>query len=193
MDRQPPRGPAVRQSGQGLGAALAHLIGKYAGRLVSSLATLPTAQGWLLCAGLAVATTAVMAAVGFSTGFYHLTPTQPGLALRLLTVLFVPALGEEIPFRGVLTPDRDEPARPRLEIAISTALYTLWHVFEALTFLKSAAKVFLRPDFLLCCAVLGLGCAIMRRQTGSLWPAVILHWAVVVVWQTWLGGVSALG
>jgi predicted Abi (CAAX) family protease len=33
----------------------------------------------------------------------------------------------------------------------------------------------------------------MRRQTGSLWPAVILHWAVVVVWQTWLGGVSALG
>ena len=52
-----------------------------------------------------------------------------------------------------------------------------------------AAKVFLRPDFLLCCAVLGLGCAIMRRQTGSLWPAVILHGGFVVVWQTWLGGV----
>jgi hypothetical protein len=32
----------------------------------------------------------------------------------------------------------------------------------------------------------------MKRRTGSLWPAVILHWALVVVWQTWLGGVSAL-
>ena len=66
-------------------------------------------------------------------------------------------------------------------------------MFEAVTFLKAAAKVFLRPDFLLCCAVLGLACAIMRYRTGSLWPAVLLHWAVVVVWQTWWGGVSALG
>jgi predicted Abi (CAAX) family protease len=169
------------------------LVSRLTHRLVSSLTHLPTARGWVWCAAVSITTLAVMAAIGFSTGFYHLTPTQPGLALRLLTVLFIPALSEEIPFRGVLTPDHDEPARPRLEIAISTALYTLWHVFEALTFLKSAAKVFLRPDFLLCCAVLGLGCAIMRRQTGSLWPAVILHWAVVVVWQTWLGGVSALG
>ena len=169
------------------------LVSRLTRRLASSLTHLPTAQGWLWCAGVSVATLAVMAAIGFATGFYHLTPTQPGLALRLLTVLFIPALGEEIPFRGVLTPDRDEPSRPRLEIAISTGLYTLWHVVEALTFLKSAAKVFLRPDFLLCCAVLGLGCAVMRSRTGSLWPAVILHWALVVIWQTWLGGISALG
>lgn len=92
----------------------------------------------------------------------------------------------------MLTPGPNESARPRLEIAVSTGLYTLWHVVEGLTFLKSTAHVFLRPDFLLCCAVLGLGCAIMRHRTGSLWPAVILHWALVVAWQTWLGGVSAL-
>lgn len=165
----------------------------YLRRLTRSLTTLPSAQGWLWCAAISAATLAAMAAIGFSTGLYHLTPAQPDLALRMLTVLFIPALGEEIPFRGLLTPDRDEPQRPALEIAISTGLYTLWHVFEALTFLKAAAKIFLRPDFLLCCAVLGLSCAIMRRQTGSLWPAVILHWALVVVWQTWWGGVSALG
>jgi predicted Abi (CAAX) family protease len=40
--------------------------------------------------------------------------------------------------------------------------------------------------------VLGLGCAVMKLKTGSVWPAVILHWVLVVVWQTWLGGVSAL-
>ena len=133
-----------------------------------------------------------MATIGFATGLYHLTPTQPGLALRLLTVLFVPALGEEIPFRGLLTPGPGESRRPGLAIAVSTTLYTLWHVVEALTFLPAAAPVFLRPDFLACCAVLGLGCAITRWRTGSLWPAVLLHWALVVVWQTWLGGVSAL-
>ncbi|UAL13104.1 type II CAAX prenyl endopeptidase Rce1 family protein [Caulobacter segnis] len=161
-------------------------------RLLASLRTLPSPRGWLLCLAVSAVTLATMAVIGFATGLYHLTPTQPGLALRLLTVLFVPALGEEIPFRGIMTPGPGESRRPWLAIAVSTTLYTLWHVIEALTFLPAAAPVFLRPDFLLCCAVLGLGCAITRWKTGSLWPAVLLHWALVVVWQTWLGGVSAL-
>jgi predicted Abi (CAAX) family protease len=165
----------------------------YRTRLLASLRTLPSPRGWLFCAAVSAATLTLMMVIGFATGLYHLTPTQPGLALRMLTVLFVPALGEEIPFRGLLTPGPNESRRPGLEIVVSTALYTLWHVIEAVTFLKSAASVFLRPDFLLCCAVLGLGCAITRRVTGSIWPAVLLHWALVVVWQTWLGGVSALG
>jgi membrane protease YdiL (CAAX protease family) len=56
------------------------------------------------------------------------------------------------------------------------------------TFLPQA-MMFLRPDFLACTAILGLGCVLMRWRTGSLWPAVILHGGFVVVWQTWLGGV----
>jgi predicted Abi (CAAX) family protease len=103
-------------------------------------------------------------------------------------VLFVPALGEEIPFRGLLVPARDEAGRPWTAIALSTALYVAWHPLEALTFMPKAT-MFLRPDFLACTAILGLGCALMRWRTGSLWPAVILHGGFVVVWQTWLGGV----
>jgi predicted Abi (CAAX) family protease len=103
-------------------------------------------------------------------------------------VLFVPALGEEIPFRGLLVPARDEAGRPWTAIALSTALYVAWHPLEALTFLPQAT-MFLRPDFLACTAILGLGCALMRWRTGSLWPAVMLHGGFVVVWQTWLGGV----
>ena len=164
----------------------------YRRRLTASLRTLPDPRGWTFCLAVSAATLALMMAVGFVTGLYRLQPAEPGLPLRLLVVFFVPALGEELPFRGLLTPGPEETARPRTEIAFSTALYTLWHVVEAVTFLKSAAGVFLRPDFLLCCAVLGLGCAVMKRRTGSVWPAVILHWALVVVWQTWLGGVSAL-
>ncbi|PHY21164.1 type II CAAX prenyl endopeptidase Rce1 family protein [Caulobacter sp. BP25] len=164
----------------------------YATRLVSSLRAVPSARGWASCLAVSLVTLAAMAALGFSTGLYHITPTQPGLPLRMLTVLFIPALGEELAFRGLLTPGPGESRRPWLEIGAATGLYVLWHVVEALTFLPGAAAVFLRPDFLACCAILGLGCAVMKRRTGSVWPAVALHWALVVVWQTWLGGVSAL-
>jgi len=157
-------------------------------RLRRSLTALPDARGWALCGGIAAVTGALMAAIGFSTGLYAVTPAVPGLPLRLLTVLFVPALGEEIPFRGLLVPGRDEDVRPWPALGLSTALYVAWHPLEALTFLPQAA-MFLRPDFLACTAILGLGCAVMRWRTGSLWPAVILHGGFVVVWQTWLGGV----
>jgi len=183
-------GPAHRRGMTGSG--MAQSMNVYGRRLTTALTTLPSAQGWALSLGVGFATLAAMAGIGFLTGLYHLTPTQPGLALRLLTVILVPALGEEAVFRGLLMPGPNETGRPALAIAISTALYVAWHAVEALTFLPNAAGVFLRPDFLLCCAVLGIGCALLRWRTGSLWPAVILHWALVVVWQTWLGGVSAL-
>ncbi|TCS02892.1 CPBP family glutamic-type intramembrane protease [Caulobacter sp. BK020] len=157
-------------------------------RLRRSLTTLPDARGWALCGLVAAVTGVAMAALGFSTGLYAVTPAIPGLPSRLLSVLFVPALGEEIPFRGLLVPGRDETARPWAAIALSTALYVAWHPLEALTFLPGAT-MFLRPDFLACTAILGLACAVMRWRTGSLWPAVILHGGFVVVWQTWLGGV----
>ena len=159
-------------------------------RLTRAVTTLPSPRGWALCGVIAAGTGALMAAIGFCTGLYALTPTAPGLPLRLLTVLFVPALGEEIPFRGLLVPG-PEAKRPWLAIAVSTALYGAWHPLEALTFLPHAT-MFLRPDFLACTAILGLACAAMRWRTGSLWPAVLLHGGFVVVWQTWLGGVSAL-
>lgn len=125
-----------------------------------------------------------MAAIGFSTGYYRLGEVNlHGMPLRLLTVLIVPALGEELVFRGLLLPDS---RRPALWVAVSTALYVAWHPLETLTFLPAATD-FLRPDFLAATAVLGLGCALMRLRTGSLWPAVALHWLLVTLWQTFLG------
>ncbi len=129
-----------------------------------------------------------MAAVGFSGGLYRLgAPSLAGLPLRLVSVIFVPALGEEAAFRGLLVPDRSETPRPFLAIVAVTALFTGWHVVETL-FLRHAAPMFLRADFLTCAAILGAGCAVIRWRTSSLWPAVALHWLVVVVWETWLGG-----
>ena len=103
-------------------------------------------------------------------------------------MLIAPAIGEEACFRGLLVPGRSETRRPWIALAVMTAIFVLWHVVEAKTFLPAAAAMFVRPDFLVCAAILGLGCGVIRWRTGSLWPGVGLHWLMVTVWQTWLGG-----
>jgi len=127
---------------------------------------------------------------GFATGLlrWEPRPFQLGAAIG---VLFVPALGEELLFRGPWIPDRSEAAKPYAAIALTTAAFCLWHVLET-TWLPRAAPLFLRPDFLAWTVLLGLACAILRRRSGSLWPPVILHWAAVVAWETWLGGPSGI-
>ena len=102
--------------------------------------------------------------------------------------LIAPAVGEELAFRGLLIPDRSERTPFLRAVAISEALFVAWHVVEAAIILPAARPMFLRPDFLLIAALLGLACAILRRITGSLWPAVALHWVMVTLWQTFAGG-----
>ena len=69
-----------------------------------------------------------------------------------------------------------------------TALFVLWHLVEAYWILPAHRALFTRPDFLACAALVGLACAILRYRSGSLWPAVALHWAYVVAWVGLLGG-----
>ncbi len=159
-----------------------------ANRLWRGLTTLPDLGGWRFCALMAGAVLIAMSVVGFGGGLYRFgEPRLAGLPLRMLSVVLIPALSEEAVFRGLLVPDRSETGRLWAAISVSTLIFTGWHVVETL-FLRRAAPIFLRADFLACAAILGAGCAIMRWRTASLWPAVALHWLVVVVWQTWLGG-----
>jgi predicted Abi (CAAX) family protease len=102
--------------------------------------------------------------------------------------LIAPAIGEEVVFRGLLVPGRAETSRPAAGLMLATFVFVIWHLVETATFLPSAAPIFDRPDFLVCAAVLGAGCGWMRWRTDSLWPAVALHWLMVTIWQTWLGG-----
>jgi len=157
-------------------------------RVWRGLTTWPKARGWAETALIAAPTFAAMAAVGFAGGLYHPTSQLAGLPGRLAAAFVAPALGEELVFRGLLTPDRIETPRPWRAIAAVTALFVLWHVFEALALLPKARPIFLRPDFLACAAILGVGCGVARWRTSSLWPAVAIHWLAVVVWQTRLGG-----
>lgn len=165
------------------------LIGHCLGRAWLALATWPTVRGWALSGGIGAVALATLGAIGFSTGLYALHPANTaGLAGRLAETFVAPAIGEELVFRGLLIPDRAESPRFAAPLLFSTAAFILWHVVEAETVLRSAAPMFLRADFLACAAVLGVGCALARRLTGSLWPAVALHWIMVTIWQTWLGG-----
>ena len=165
------------------------MLRRLSARLITSFTTLPDRQGWVFTALVGVPTLLAMAAIGLATGLYSLGAGDPSaLPLTMLTVLFVPAIGEEVFFRGLMVPSR--PERPSLAIAVSTILYVLWHPFEGFTFLPGARDLFARPDFLLVTGLLGLACAVTRWRTGSIWPAVLLHWAVVVIWKTWLGGPS---
>jgi predicted Abi (CAAX) family protease len=158
-------------------------------RVRTSLTTWPTRRDWTLTTGVIVLALAIELAIGLVGGFLRPAPADGSiLPGALLLAVFAPSLGEELAFRGLLTPGRDEAERPWRAILLSTVAFVLWHVFEAITFMQAAAHVFLRPDFLATTAVLGVACGWLRWRTSSLWPAVLLHWLEVAGWQIWFGG-----
>jgi predicted Abi (CAAX) family protease len=158
-------------------------------RAWTSLTTWPTARGWGLAVVVGAAALALELAIGLRGGFLRPAPADWSvLAWSLPLAVFVPALGEELVFRGLLVPGREAGGRATTAILLSTAAFVGWHVFEGLTFMRAAALIFLRADFLATTAVLGLSCAVLRHRTGSLWPAVLLHWLEVAGWQIWFGG-----
>ncbi len=164
------------------------VIAASAARLKRAVTTLPKSRDWIELAAVTALVAAVAVPFGLKTGLLHYEPRSARtIALSALIVILIPALGEELPFRGLMIPDRSETKRAIWSILISTALFTGWHVFETMWQPKERA-LFTRPDFLAWAAWLGLWCAILRRRSGSIWPGVILHWATVVGWIGWLGG-----
>ena len=155
-------------------------------RLASALTTWPRPRAWAECLAIAAVSLALMAAFACLGGFWHWQPRLDGWPLRLLSVMFVPALTEELVFRGIL-PGRGESRHAALWYAGGIAAFVLWHVVEAKTFLPGA-HLFLTPAFLAAAGALGMACAAMRYRTGSLWPGVIVHGLAVFAWQVFLGG-----
>ncbi len=158
-------------------------------RLIRSLTTWPDGQAWTRCALIGAAGLSVIAVLALTGGVAHWQPRYDGWPLRLAMVMLVPALTEELVFRGVLVPDRGEGRHAVLWIGLGTLAFMLWHVVEAETFLPRA-RLFLAPAFLASAGVLGLTCALMRWRSGSLWPCVLLHGLVVFAWQAFFGGPS---
>src|SRR5215472_16560148 len=78
-------------------------------RVVRAVVTLPSPRDWLELLLVTAIVAGVAGPLGMATGLLHY---QPRPALEILKaaaiVIFIPALGEELPFRALLIPDRTE-------------------------------------------------------------------------------------
>jgi predicted Abi (CAAX) family protease len=117
------------------------------------------------------------------SGVLQISPAARGDVFAIsLSSFFIPALGEELVFRGWL--------RKGLPLAAIASLlaFILWHPVQELLNLPFGRPEFLDPGFLGLVAALGTACTLSRIRSGSIWPAVVIHWGVVVVWRALFAG-----
>ena len=163
-------------------------------RALRSLQTWPDAKGWRDCLVAFVLFSAFAIPTGFLTHFFSFQPSAmpPLKFLGVMAILFVfPGIAEELMFRGLVLPHRSEqwpPARLRVALWVSVVIFVLWHVVNAWLMFPVARSVFWDWRFLLIVVGLGWACGWSYLRTGSLWPSVLIHWSIVVVWKACLGG-----
>jgi len=146
-------------------------------------------RDWLEALGLFVVFSLSAALILTAYGAGQMDWSFPGLReprpllIMALVVFIIPALGEELVFRNLLQPaDAGAPAGLALS-GLSLAAFIAWHPFQVWAGLPTAQPVFLDPAFLAVAALLGLVCTISAHRSGSIWPAVVIHWLVVVAWK----------
>jgi predicted Abi (CAAX) family protease len=164
-------------------------------RLIESL-RVPTAGGVLVAIGLLLAYGFVAFSLGTRQRFLPGTPVARSRSqmLRLaLKTLFVPALLSELVWRVLLIPHPTEGVDASVWWAwtgVSLLLNVLWYPLMAIVFRHPRSSTFFHPIFLLLTGLLGLVCAGVYSQTGSLWTIVPIHWIVVMIWQLRLGSMT---
>ncbi|MCI5044429.1 MAG: CPBP family glutamic-type intramembrane protease [Aquisalinus sp.] len=124
---------------------------------------------------------------GLHTGLLIWQPSLDGLLPVMLVAFFAPALLEEVVFRGpLLLPQKK--GRKLFMAAILLFLFVLWHPLNGTFLMTTAGVLFTDLRFLGIAFGLGLVCTVATLRSGSLWPAVLIHWLVVVSWKGLFGG-----
>lgn len=160
----------------------------------TAFTTFPDVREWLWCGVVAAAFIAATLGLGFATGFTHLTaPVFGGTKLFIFgaIIFFQPCLLEELVYRGLLVPHRDEKASSRsifIQSSVALVIFIAAHPLNGRFFRPRAYDAFGHPVFLVSAGMLGLVCALTYRKTGSIYPAVIIHWLTVFAWIPFLGG-----
>jgi predicted Abi (CAAX) family protease len=163
-------------------------------RFSDALFTPLTPRGIGLCLALLGTYAALVLPLGLGSGFLsrEWPPSPAGeLAWNAVALLIMPALGEELLFRVALLPHPLEGVGLGSSLvwgALSVGLFTAYHPLASRLWYGRGRGVFGDPRFLVPCALLGVICVIAYQATGSLWPPLLLHWAVVVVWLEVLDG-----
>jgi predicted Abi (CAAX) family protease len=132
--------------------------------------------------------------VGMASGMLVYAPfneSAASFAAFAVVAFVVPSLFEETLYRALILPHPSEQCSGRgvMGAALaSVALFVLGHPLIAWLFVPSARALFYDPVFLGLSAAFGVECTLAYLRTGSIWPSVLMHWAVVVGWKIWFGG-----
>ncbi len=167
-------------------------------RITRSSSILPPVKTWIFSLWLLACFAILILSVGFSSNFLTFQPVHLSwlIVIRFMGItLIAPATVEEVFYRVILLPHKSERATFRTKCiwgSISLTAYICGHPLNALTFYPAGFPTFINPVFLLATALLGLICMMVYWRSGSLWPPVIIHWLVVVVWLLLLGGYGKL-
>jgi predicted Abi (CAAX) family protease len=164
------------------------------GRIRESLRRLPTRSELATTVVTLAAFGLVCVPFGLATGLLQWTGPADSvrvLAPYLVVAFVLPSLMEEMIFRVALLPHPLERV-PRNVLArqclFALVLFILWHPLNAWLFVPWARPLFFRADFLAAAGLLGAAATVLYLRSGSVWPSVLFHWAVVVAWKTMFGG-----
>ena len=158
-------------------------------RIEAALRTWPDRAGWNFTIVAGLLGLGLIGMIAWAGGLAHFHPVPIGMVwLRTaLVVIVLPALAEELIFRGLLVPRPDQEF-PLWRAFATIALFVGWHPFQALTFGPPWSALFLTPAFLGAVSVLGVTLTVIYRNTGSIWPCVAVHWLLVASWKLLFGG-----
>jgi predicted Abi (CAAX) family protease len=163
--------------------------------LIGGLRT-PPSRGIAVSAVCFVVYVLLVIPIGLGSGVIRPALADPESFLYMpFTLMVCPALLEEVFFRGLLIPrNTGDGGTPRIVFfcLLSAALFTVWHLLNALTINPGARDFFLDPWFLLMAFLLGLSCSLGYIHTRSLWTPMLMHWLTVLVWVLFLGGRNLL-
>ncbi|MEB3260520.1 MAG: CPBP family glutamic-type intramembrane protease [Cyanobacteriota bacterium] len=101
-------------------------------------------------------------------------------------LLLLPALAEEVAFRGLLLPSALEGVGALAMvpwIGLSVGVFVAWHAVRIGHRRGGRWIQLVEPRVLVRWSLLGGACALATVSSGSLWPAVLLHWLALVAWR----------
>ncbi|MEP7209876.1 MAG: CPBP family glutamic-type intramembrane protease [Alphaproteobacteria bacterium] len=151
--------------------------------LISGLIRMPDLRGAIEALGLFILVLLAGAgAMQLGVLTFHPLTDQAAITRISMIAFFVPGFSEEVIFRGWL------PKGQKVVAAISLVAFVAWHPIQVLIGSPFAEPVFIDPLYLLLVAFLGLCCTVSRLRSGSIWPSVVIHWGVVVIWKALFGG-----
>lgn len=166
--------------------------------IIQAGSTGPAARTWMICGALYLGFVVFTFALQRTTGFPQFVWPPKGVAhpFRLtLGLLLHPSLTEEVIFRVLLLPRPGGGAGRAAFLLVATAslvVFVLWHPLNGHFFRQDAYPLFIRPEFLLVAASLGLVCTLAYWISGSLWPPVLMHWLTVSAWFLFFGAEQAM-